>query len=293
MHRVRHRFGCAPAHGGMRAIREAAPSLAVVVLMLLRSSAVQACERAAPWSRLGTSAQHTAEPLPLILVGGAITAPLVMAPTGADHELRVFSQRSLGGEPNAEPVSVWTPFVLPVILIGVDSVAHATDECDVARPASAMLQAMGMTFVTAAGLKWVTGRSWPNAGGDPGLPDRLDHPEFARKFSWFSLGNGTAWPSAHTATMMAAATALTTATYGRSWLGYVTLAAATGVGAGMWLGDHHWASDIVSGALLGVALGRSSGLAFRQQEQPAAAWKVTVLPWKTGDIQGLRAMAVW
>lgn len=262
-------------------------------VVLLHSSALPACERAAPWSRLATSAQHGIEPLPLALVGGAFAAPLLMAPTGADHELRVLSQRHLGGRPNLEPVSIWTPFVLPIVLVTMDAVAYAASSCEVARPTSAMLQAMGLSFVTVVGLKWVAGRSWPNAGRDPSAPDRLDHPEFARTFHWFSWSQGSAWPSGHTATMAAAATALTTVTYGRSWLGYLAIAAASGVAAGMWLGDHHWGSDIVSGGLLGVAFGHSVGLAFREEPQQRVVLAYTLSPFRTSDVVGLRVTGVF
>jgi membrane-associated phospholipid phosphatase len=46
-----------------------------------------------------------------------------------------------------------------------------------------------------------------------------------------------------------------------SWLGYPL---AVGVAGGMWLGDHHWASDILSGALLGEAIGGSVGQTFSE-----------------------------
>jgi membrane-associated phospholipid phosphatase len=268
-------------------------SASSTLIAFLHSAELSACERAAPWSRLGTAAGNVIEPLPLALVGGAFTAPLLMAPTGVDHELRLISQRSLGGKPNLEPVSVWTPFVLPVLLMATDAVAHAAGSCEIARPTSAMLQAMGLTLVTAVGLKWVTGRSWPNAGRDPSAPDRLEHPEFARTFHWFSWSQGSAWPSGHTATMAAAATALTTVTYGRSWLGYVTIAAASGVAVGMWLGDHHWGSDIVSGGLLGVAFGYSVGMAFRDVPQQPGTVTYMLLPWRTPEITGLRLAAAW
>jgi len=39
---------------------------------------------------------------------------------------------------------------------------------------------------------------------------------------------------------------------------------AVGVAGAMWLGDHHWASDIVSGALLGEAIGSSVGQSFSE-----------------------------
>src|SRR5664280_576250 len=269
--------------------------LTFAVFAFLEAATIQsqACESMAPWSRLPSTAQRTASPLPLSLVAGAIAAPLVMAPTGADYQLRLVSQRDLHGRPNAEPVSVYTPFVLPLVLAGVDIVAVSTNQCETARPTSAMLQAMGVTFAVATGLKWVTGRTWPSGGLDPHAPDYLNHPESARSFHWFSVTQGYAWPSGHTAVMFAAATALSTVEYGRSWLGYVAYGAAAGVAAGMWFGDHHWASDILSGGLLGVALGRSVGLAFREEPENNTAQKLVVVPFVTGTTKGLDAAVSW
>lgn len=252
------------------------------------TSTAVACEQAAPWSRLPTSGRHALAPMPLALVAGAMATPRLLADSGGDHSLRVLAQRDLGGKPNLEPVSVWTPFVLPVVLVTLDISAYALDACSVVRPTSAMLQAMAVTVAVVVGLKWTTGRTWPNAGRDPASPDRLSHPEYARQFHWFRWSEGSAWPSGHTATMVAAATALTTATDGRHWLGYVSVTAATGVAAGMWLGDHHWASDILSGALIGAAIGHSVGLSFRTGRTEVASESVMLLPWITPAQQGLQ-----
>lgn len=276
-----------------RPLGASAISSALLAGSVLLGAEANACERAAPWSRLGRSAEQMLQPLPLSLLGGTIAAPLFMVPTGTDQELRLVSQRHLGGKPNAEPISVYTPFVLPVLLAATDAVAYATGSCDVLRPTSAMLQAMGLTFVTVVGLKWTTGRSWPNAGRDPSAPDRLQHPEFATRFHWFSWSQGSAWPSGHTAAMAAAATALTTVTYGRSWIGYLSIAGATGVAAGMWLGDHHWGSDIVSGGLLGAAFGYAVGVAFREEPQPATGLAYTLMPWRTAETTGFQLAATW
>ncbi len=253
----------------------------------------RACERMAPWSRLSETAGQVATPLPLSLVAGSVVPPLVLAPTGADYQLRLFSQRDLHGEPNAEPVSVWAPFVLPVVVAGVDIFAAASGHCETVRPASAMLQAMGISFALVTGLKVITGRSWPSGGLDPRAPDYLQHPESARRFNWFSWKNGYAWPSGHTAIMLSAATALSTVEFGRSWLGYAAYGASAGVALGMWLGDHHWVSDIVSGGLLGVAIGRSVGLAFREDAENQTTQSWAVLPFFAGTARGIQAATSW
>jgi membrane-associated phospholipid phosphatase len=214
----------------------------------------------APWHHLGDTGAELARPLPLALAGGAVVAPVVMAPTGLDHELRLVAQEDLGGRHNLEPVSVVAPFVLGGgVLVGWLASAGA-GVCAVQRPQAAMLQAMVLSIGSTVLLKFAVGREWPNAGLDPESPDRLDHPEYAEHFTPFqSFG---AWPSGHTSFMFAAASSFRTSTPGLgvvSWVGYPF---ALGVAAGMWLGDHHWASDIVSGALLGEALGSSVGYGF-------------------------------
>jgi membrane-associated phospholipid phosphatase len=215
-----------------------------------------------------------------------------MAPTGADYQLRLFAMRDLHGKPNAEPISVWTPFVLPVVVLSVNMTATAVKQCTVVRPTSAMLQAMGLTFILVTSLKFATGRTWPSAGRNPNAVGYYGHPESAHRFHWFSWHQGYAWPSGHTAIMVAAATALSTVEYGESWMGYVAYAGATAVATGMWLGDHHWMSDIISGALMGGAIGRSVGLAFRQEER-GDSMSLAVVPFAARGIYGLQAQARW
>ncbi len=258
--------------------------------LLVASNAEASCTGLYPWSRLPETGSHFAAPLPLSLTAAAIAAPALMAPSGADHELRLVSQSELGGSPNQELVSVWAPYVLSGALVVTDAVALSFEECELARPTSAMVQSVVLTVTTVGAMKWITSRAWPNDNASPDAPDRLEHPENATTFYWFDWSSGYAWPSGHTATMFSAAAALGTVTEHRHWSGYVAYAAATGVAAGMWLGDHHWASDIVSGALYGFAVGRSAGLAFRENEANTTA---LVVPWSTDTSAGLRAFGTF
>ncbi len=264
---------------------------AIVVATATRSA--YACDAMAFWSRLPDTASELASPLPLALFGGALVPPFALAPTGADYQLRLFAMRDLHGKPNAEPVSVWTPYVMSVVVLGVDVVALSARQCEVARPSSAMLQAMGISLAVVTSLKFVAGRTWPSGGLDPHAADYYDHPESARRFNWFSWNHGHAWPSGHTAIMVSAATALSTVEYGRSWLGYVAYGAAAAVATGMWLGDHHWMSDIVSGALMGASIGRSAGLAFRRDTQPSTATSFVIAPYSGRDFYGVQALTRW
>jgi len=218
------------------------------------------CSRLAPWNRAGTSLRHLAEPVPLALAALSPVPFVALAPSGADHDLRLLVQRDLGGRYRLEPVSNLAPYALAgaaFIGFGASALAGA---CELERPLAAVVQAMAGGFVVTGLLKWSVGRQWPNGGRAGDAPDRLAHPEYATEFHPFALLG--AWPSGHTLTTFAAAAAFRAAEYELGAWRFVGYPVAAGVGLGMWFGDHHFASDIVSGAMLGEAIGSSVGQAF-------------------------------
>jgi len=256
-----------------------------VMMMLAATRAHGACQRTAPLSRLGATTAHLSSLPSLGLVVGSPLPLLMMAPTGADHALRLVAQRDLGGRPNLEPVSVLFPYVAFTSLLSAHGAAATSGDCSTARVTAAMLEAMSLSFAATVSLKWATGRAWPLGGGDPAAPDRLSHPELARRFHFFSSTDGLAWPSGHTAVMVAASTALATSEHVPLWLQLLGFSAATGVAVGMWVGDHHWASDIVSGAMLGIGIGHGVGRAFREPAPMQPAFGFT--PWLSPRTVGL------
>ena len=223
--------------------------------------AAEPCFETAPWDRLADSARNYARPTPLVLTGLAVAAPLVFAPTGLDQRLRVVSQRDLGGRPNLEPVSVWAPYVLSGGLVIGYGVSVALHSCAAERVLAPVIQAGVFTFGVVSLLKLGVGRRFPNGGTDPSAPDRLDHPERARDFAPFQRGFA-GWPSGHTALLFSGAAAFRASNPELGWVAWLGYPFALGVAGGMWLGDHHYASDIVSGALLGEAIGDSAGRSF-------------------------------
>ncbi len=218
------------------------------------------CQRLAPWNRVGASLTHFTEPLPATLAALSPLPLMAMAPTGVDHQLRLVAQEELGGRYRLEPVSYFTPYVLAGSALVAFGVSAALGACEVERPLSAILQSMAGGFILTGVLKGSVGRQWPNGGRDPNAPDRLAHPEDAYTFHPFQLIG--AWPSGHTLSMFAAAAAFRAAEDQLGWPRFLGYPLAAGVAAGMWLGDRHWASDILSGALLGEAIGSSVGQSF-------------------------------
>lgn len=257
-------------------------SAAALFTLAQPAHAEGACPDVAPWDRLDRAGAHFARPVPLTLTALAIATPFGFAPTGLDQRLRVVSQRDLGGKPNLEPVSVATPYVLAGSLVIADGVSAMVGSCEAQRVLAPVLQAGTLTFVTVNLLKLGVGRSFPNGGTDPNAPDRLDHPERAHDFAPFQRGFA-GWPSGHTALMVSAAAAFRAANPELGAVSFVGYPFALGVAAGMWLGDHHYASDILSGALLGEAIGDSVGRSFAREVGAPGAF--TLLPRGDGGFE--------
>src|SRR6187549_2905344 len=125
-------------------MKRAVATLSAVLALVVAPQAVAAgpCERLAPWNRVGRSLEHYIEPVPLILTGLSPVPVLVMAPTGLDHDLRLVAQDDWGGSYKAEPVSLWTPYVLGGSFVIGWGVSALLEACDVERPLAAMVQAM-------------------------------------------------------------------------------------------------------------------------------------------------------
>jgi membrane-associated phospholipid phosphatase len=257
------------------------------------ASAETECARLAPWNRIGSSLAHFAEPLPVTLAALSPFPLMAMVPSGLDHDLRLVAQEDLGGRYRVEPVTVYVPYVLAGGAFAGFAVSAVLGACEVERPLSAIVQAMSGGLLVTGLLKWSVGRQWPNGARDPYAPDRLEHPEDARTFHPFQqLG---AWPSGHTLSMFAAAAAFRAAEDELGWPRYLGYPLAVGVAAGMWLGDRHWASDILSGAMLGEAIGSSVGKSFaRSADEPRAGLNhgtLVALPLDGGML--VTWLAVW
>jgi membrane-associated phospholipid phosphatase len=235
------------------------------------------CSAVAPWDRLGASARNLTRPVPLALTALALATPFGFAPTGVDQRLRIVAQRDLGGRPNLEPVSVWTPYVLAGGLLVGYGVGAVTQSCSVERAIAPVIQAGVLTFAAVSVLKLGVGRQWPNGGTDPNLPDRLDHPARARDFAPFQRGLAS-WPSGHSALMFSAAAAFRASNPELGVVAWVGYPLALGVASGMWLGDHHYASDVISGALLGEAIGDSAGRSFAVELGVPGALALLLMP---------------
>lgn len=242
---------------------------AAVLSVALFASPGEAELCAAPWRRLPENARQFVRPAPLILTGASAIPPLVLSPSGGDHSARRFAQTDLGGSYFPEPVSIAAPYVFYPASILFYTAAAFADWCPGQTRGAALIQGTTETILIVGLLKWTTGRVWPLAGRDPDDPEALDHPEDARRFEPFRRGLG-AFPSGHTAFFFAAAAAFRASSPDLGLWRFAGYPIAAAVGFAMWYGDHHWASDVLSGGLLGEAIGGSAGRTWAPSvEQPS------------------------
>jgi membrane-associated phospholipid phosphatase len=210
------------------------------------------------------------------MFGGALLAPAIMSPSGADQRVRIFAQHDLGGRYDAEGASVAAPYGLGAAALVGYGVSMLTRDCAGSALSSRALSAMGVSLAAVTALKLVVGRSYL-AGHTPPGGDRTDV-DRSTTFTPFSSGLG-AWPSGHAAVTFAFAavvrTQLGSRPFAQRYLGY---ALAGAVSFAMAYGDHHWASDLLSGALVGEAVGRS----FGAPAAPSAPFSVTLAPFGSG-----------
>lgn len=262
--------------------RRASVALVVAIATLSTRSARGEPPIPTPFDALGSNIAGVFDATGVVLLSSAVGVTVAMAPTGGDHAARVFSQRHLALAPLGHH-AVWVGYVLPTVFApSLYVIGVASGDRALAGAGAAALQALVLTTLTTASLKWVTGRPFPLHGGAPDAPDRLAHPAYAREFSFWpqTRGRGLSWPSGHTSAAISVAASLSAYYPKYIWIPIASYSMTAGIAAGMLIGDHHWASDIVAGALIGQAVGWSVGRGFRRlvRGEEAASWSVLPSP---------------
>jgi membrane-associated phospholipid phosphatase len=125
----------------------------------------------------------------------------------------------------------------------------------------ALTQSLMLTLGIQTVLKITTGRALP------GLVNQLDQRRSARvdnfchEFHWFNMNPIAGWPSGHTANAFAAAATIAEIYKDNTLLKIAAYSYATLIGVGISL-TVHWASDVLAGALIGFAIGKTVGRSF-------------------------------
>ena len=135
--------------------------------------------------------------------------------------------------------------------------------------ASALTQSLMLTLFFQSALKMVTGRSHPIIGFSSDFNDRSLYDkrskadDFSNDFDWFNMNFSLGWPSGHTATAFSAAATLSEIYHDTLWIKVCAYSYAAAMGLSMAV-HAHWASDVVAGALIGYAIGKTVGRSYRK-----------------------------
>lgn len=272
--RVARRFRQRTARAAPGAARRGLAALSALVISFAgRSASAEAPDTSSlPTAlsfRVGTNAAASFGGWNTMIHGVAVGATYAMSQGGADAAANRWAQGhprglSVGWSAPAVIGGIAAPVVLPLALwfAGEPGSNHRV-------AAAAAGQAAILGLATSAVLKAFTGRVSPEAAEPADLAAR------SRTFRFGLLRGGIieGWPSGHTMTNVAMATALIASS--DSWAvragagafaAWVALAVSFGIN-----GEVHWASDAVAGLLSGAAIGWTVGRSFRQASPPAAA----------------------
>jgi len=193
--------------------------------------------------------------------GGALVA--IGASHHYDSQVRTHFTKNLqpGQTINSNDVQDLIP---TVAVLGVTWAYSAwKHDADGQRETWAMVEAAGLSGVTALGMKYIARREGPDQTSDPN--------------EWFKSG-GNSFPSAHTTAAFAVGTVLAESgnddyRWVRRFLGY-----GLGIATGYQRLNHnaHWLSDVVAGAALGAASARFAMNRTYRNEQTSGFMLVPV-----------------
>ena len=188
------------------------------------------------------------------IIAGAITYGMVES--NIDWEWYRFTYKNHWIY-NTGYISVYTGSIVPTALsLGLYIYGRAEKNSDIQITGLALGQAALLGLAISSVLKVVTGRV---------PPTKLKFTDDLRgdfRFGFMRGGANNGWPSSHTCVAFAMATALIELYPNNTAIKICSLTYASLIGLGVST-NIHWASDVVAGALIGWAIGRTTGISFR------------------------------
>ncbi|MCL1815643.1 MAG: phosphatase PAP2 family protein [Treponema sp.] len=196
---------------------------------------------------------------------GAGFCTLAFIETGLDWKWNRLAYNNewmpkVGG--NANYIGYAVPVLTPVVLY-LTGISKKDEKLQIT--GLALAQSFMLTTVIQTPLKIATGRTWPGLadGWDSPLSKRSGRTEdYSREFDWFNFDAVGGWPSGHTANAFSAAATIAQIYYDNLSLKIALYSYASLIGLGMSIYDH-WASDVIAGALIGLAIGTTVGKSYR------------------------------
>ncbi|NVB83979.1 MAG: phosphatase PAP2 family protein [Kofleriaceae bacterium] len=207
----------------------------------------------------------------------------VMVLSGADRVVHDVFDRHIDMKTGNSLANVGGYLVPGLVTPSIWVVGLLTHDRTLAGAGSAVIESILVTVTTMGALKFATGRVWPRDGN---LVD------YSKDFDPFRNGTA-AWPSGHAATTTTITAALTAYYPEHWWIPAIGYPLAAYLGIGMVDRNSHWASDLVSGMLLGQAVGYSIGRNFRRRVRGIAGTADSLIVAPLPEAAGLSLSGTW
>ena len=215
----------------------AVPVLFILGLLLSRPLQGQAAE-SVPTMALSADTSHTPAPVKLWHVGVALGGTALISIIDDDVQHWVMENRTQNAQDIADVVEEWGGFYVPIgVAVGTMGLGAIIKKPEVTRTGVRVGVSVVGAGVVGQIMKLSIGRHRPSEADD--------------QYTFSPFAGNSSFPSGHTLTAFAVSTTLADA-IDNTWadVGLYTLAAGTGVSRV--IGNHHWVSDIVGGALVGI-----------------------------------------
>jgi len=203
---------------------------------------------------------------------GAIGSTLGMVHSGADEKIQgYFSENN----PLSEEYGKTGVFIGWFWQIGAAGsiwiFGLIDDEPEITTAGAAGIQAIATTGIITFAFKFMSGRKAPLKNGtdvfsSSGGFERTSRADNFKLFNTdFSRSEGRFfWPSGHTSSTIAFVSAMYAFYPDKSWIAWIGYPLTLAMGLAVIENDSHWASDVIAGALIGHAIGYTTGRNFRR-----------------------------
>ncbi|MFO7445718.1 MAG: phosphatase PAP2 family protein [Ignavibacteriaceae bacterium] len=215
-----------------------------------------------PFSNIGSNSVKSFSGLNLVLHGAGILSTYALIHTGTDNQVHNYFAEN--GYSSFFDPAVGMGYLVPVILGGGIYLYGETQNSSKEKAAgSAVIQAVLISAVYSSLLKAVTGRPNPS-------PEIYADEEASKEFLFGFLRGGIhyGWPSGHLCTNTAMVSSLIFFYKENTAIKIAGLLYLSYLFYGVTVHDNntmHWFSDIVSGLLMGYAIGSTTGKNFRDE----------------------------
>jgi membrane-associated phospholipid phosphatase len=221
----------------MPTIRRAVPVILTLGLLVARPLRGQTTD-SVPTTAAPERAASAPAPVKLWHVGVALGGTALISIIDDDVQHWVMENRTQNAQDIADVVEEWGGFYVPIgVAVGTMGLGAIIQQPEVTRTGVRVAVSVVGAGLVGQLMKVSIGRHRPSEADD--------------QYTFDPFGGYNSFPSGHTLTAFAVSTTLADA-IDNPWADVGLYSLAVGTGVSRVIGNHHWVSDVVGGALVGI-----------------------------------------